>query len=222
LEIKVLLIICLTCGTCAIIIYKTMVFGSDSFGVSGVRYVNMNFDVNKVFQERLAVSFGLDKYQYIMNQVRKTNIATDADFQRIYNGFYIVRRNAEWREVYYNHFEKVKTGTPTFASILTYLYEHTGNIEPSFSSKMLASIFPDKPIWDRYVVQNLGIQLAGTTKSEKLKNAISLYSDIEKWYEVFLQTNKAQECIEIFDRVMPDYKHISSIKKIDSILWSIR
>ena len=157
-----------------------------------------------------------------MEQVNKTDVSMDADFQRTFNGFYIVRRNEAWRNIYYKHFEHVKSGTPTFASIITHLYKCTGNIEPSFSSKMLATIFPDKPIWDRYVVQNLNLELVGTTKEERLANAIELYSDIEKWYEDFLQTPKAKECIEAFDRVMPDYVHISNIKKIDSILWSIR
>ena len=184
--------------------------------------MDMNFDVNKVFQDRLAVSMGLDKYQYIMEQVGKTNISQDAEFQRTFNGFYIVRRNEAWRKIYYEHFEKVKMGKPTYASILTHMYECTGNIEPSFTSKMLASIFPEKPIWDRYVVQNLNLQLVGKTQEEKLQNAIALYADMEKWYADFLKTDKAEECIAAFDRVMPDYKHISSIKKIDSILWSIR
>lgn len=184
--------------------------------------MNIDFDVNKVFQERLAASMGLDKYQFIMTQVKETNVSTDADFQRTFNDFYIVRRNEAWRKIYYEHFENVKNGTPTFASIITYLYECTGNIEPSFSSKMLATIFPDKPIWDRYVVQNLNMELVGKTKRERLQNAILLYADMEKWYSDFLEMDKAKECIEAFDRVMPDYKHISSIKKIDSILWSIR
>lgn len=184
--------------------------------------MDINFDVNKVFQERLAVSMGLDKYQFIMEQVKKIDVSVDADFQRTFNGFYVVRRNEAWRKVYYEHFEKVKGGTPTFSGILTHLYECTGNVEPSFSSKMLATIFPDKPIWDKNVVQNLNMGLVGTTKEERLANAIALYVDIEKWYADFLQTDKAKECIEAFDRVMPDYKHISSIKKIDGILWSIR
>lgn len=115
--------------------------------------MNTDFDVNKVFQERLASSMGLDKYQFIMERVKKTDLSTDADFQRTFNGFYIVRRNEKWRRIYYEYFEGVKAGTPTFESILTYLYECTGNIEPSFSSKMLATIFPDKPIWDRYVLK---------------------------------------------------------------------
>ncbi len=184
--------------------------------------MDINFDVNKVFQERLASSMGLDKYQYIMGQVNNTNVAIDTDFQRTFNGFYIVRRSEEWRKSYYEHFESVKSCTPTFASIITYLYECTGNIEPSFSSKMLATIFPEKPIWDRYVVQNLNMQLMGTTKAEKLKNAIILYDNMEKWYADFLQTEKGKECICEFDRVLPDYKWLSNIKKIDSILWSVR
>lgn len=184
--------------------------------------MDMKFDVNKIFQERLASSMGLDKYQFIMEQVNKTDISIDAEFQRTFNGFYIVRRNEEWRKAYYEYFESVKKGTPTFTSILIHLYECTGNIEPSFSSKMLATIFPDKPIWDRYVVQNLNMELKGRTKQERLENAMVLYTDIERWYADFLQTDKAKECIEVFDHVMPDYKHISSIKKIDSILWSIR
>ncbi len=180
------------------------------------------FDVNKVFQDRLAVSFGLDKYHYIVSRVNETDVSLDADFQRTFNGFYIVRRNESWRKTYYEHLEKMKSETPTFASILTYLFEKTGNIEPSFSSKMLATIYPDKPIWDRYVVQNLNLELTGLTKQERLKNAIFLYLKIEKWYEEFLQTDKAEECIKTFDRLLPDYRWLSSIKKIDCILWSIR
>ena len=106
--------------------------------------------------------------------------------------------------------------------LLIYLYKYTGNIEPSFSSKMLATIIPSKPIWDQYVVQKLNMKLGGKSKEEKLENAIVLYDNIEKWYEDYLLTSNARECIETFDQLLPDYKHISNIKKIDSILWSIR
>ena len=183
--------------------------------------MDINFNVDKILQDRLAKSMGLDKYKYIMEQVKCSDVSKNMEFQKSYNGFYIVRKNAEWRKVYYDYFEKIKKETPVFADILTYLYEKTGNIEPSFSSKMLASIYSDKPIWDRYVVQNLNMKLKGTTKEEKLQNAIELYDNIEKWYKDFLLTEKAIECISVFDRRLPDYKDISNIKKIDSILWSI-
>lgn len=184
---------------------------------------DVNFDVNEVFRKRLAASMGLDKYKFIMEQVNKTDVSIDPDFQRTFNDFYIVRRNKEWREEYYKHFQSIKGSSPTFESILKHLFDCTGNIEPSFSSKMLATISPDKPIWDSKVAEILNMKLDGTKdKDKKLANAIKLYADLEKWYAKFLQTNKANECIKAFDRVMPDYTDISPIKKIDSILWSIR
>ena len=184
--------------------------------------MDMNFDVNKIFQERLASSMGLDKYIFIINQLKRTDVSKDLLFQRTFNGFYIIRRNDAWRKVYYDYFENIKGESPTFSSIITHLYAHTGNIEPSFSSKMLATLFPDKPIWDQYVIKNLNMELVGRTKEERLENSIVLYDDIENWYLDFLQTKKASECIEAFDRVLPDYRQIPNIKKIDSILWSIR
>lgn len=81
--------------------------------------MDMNFNMSKVFQERLASSMGLDKYQYIMEQVNNTNVTINSDFQLTFNGFYIVRRNESWRKAYYEHFESVKNGTPTFESIIT-------------------------------------------------------------------------------------------------------
>lgn len=182
----------------------------------------LDFDVKAIFQERLASSFGLDKYQYIIEKAKKINIATDTNFQRIFNGFYMVRRNETWRKSYYSYFEAIKNKHPSFENIITFLYDTTGNIEPSFSSKMLATLSPEKPIWDKYVVQNLGLQLDGTTKQEKLQNAILLYEDIEKWYAIFLSTKKATECINLFNQMLPDYKWVSNTKKIDCILWSIR
>ena len=182
----------------------------------------MNIDVKGILQNKLAASLGLDKYQYIMTHVMETDVSADEDFQRIFNGFYIVRRNEQWRNVYYSYFEEVKKKEPSFEAIITYLYEHTGNVEPSFSSKMLATIMPEKPIWDRYVVQNLSIQLVGTSQEEKLKSAIAKYAEMEQWYEEFLNSEDGRNCVAEFDKFLPDYKWISDIKKIDALLWSAR
>lgn len=184
--------------------------------------MDIQFDIDKVFSDRLAAAFGLEAYVRIIKSVRTTNIAQDKEFQRMFNGFYVVRRNEAWRRIYYDHFEAQKQNQPSFENILTYLYEQTGNIEPSFSSKMLATITPEKPIWDRYVVQSLNLQLTGKTQLEKLTNAVALYAQIESWYKGFLQTEKATECIQKFDQLLPDYSWISPTKKIDCILWSIR
>ncbi len=184
--------------------------------------IEMNFDVKKVFQERLASSMGLDKYKKIMTLANTTDVSNNEDFQRTFNGFYIVRRNEAWRKTYYDYFEQMKKETPTFSQIIQYLYEKTGFIEPSFSSKMLATLNPNNPIWDQYVLQNLNMELVGKTKEERISNAIKLYDNIVNWYAEFLQTEKAYECVCVFDTMLPDYSWLSDIKKIDFVLWSIR
>ena len=182
----------------------------------------LSFDVYQVLRNRLAESLGLFSYADIITRVNQTNVETDGDFQRIFNAFYRVRRNEAWRKIYYHLFQNLKGTDVSFAYIIRYMYEKTGNIEASFSSKMLATLYPDRPIWDRYVIENLGLKLDGKTKEEQLNNAIMLYADIEKWYGDFLETEKAKECIATFDDALPEYTWITPIKKIDCFLWSIR
>ena len=179
-------------------------------------------DSKKVIETRIAECMGFDKYKQIMETVRKTNVSTDLDFQRIFNAFYRVRRNAEWRKTYYDLFETSKNSTPSFESIIRTMYEATGNIEASFSSKMLATINPEMPIWDRYVVQNLCLEMRGKTKEDQLKCAVDLYDKMIGWYEGFLQTENGRDCIVEFDRILPRYVWMSDVKKIDFYLWSIR
>ena len=174
-------------------------------------------NANKVLQDQLARSLGLDRYEEIMQGDPQSS-----DFQRTFNGYYRIRRNEEWRQHYYALFCKARDEHYSFGQIIRELYQNTGNIEASFSSKMLATIDASKPIWDQYVLQNLGLVLTGKTKEEKLQNAVRLYDSIVAWYEEYLKTDEANENIKAFDRLLPYYAWISNTKKIDCLLWSKR
>ena len=87
---------------------------------------------------------------------------------------------------------------------------------------MLATIDPSKPIWDQYVLQNLGLELIGKSQEEKLQNAVALYDRIVKWYKEYLTTSEARENIIDFDRLLPEYAWVNDTKKIDCLLWSKR
>lgn len=171
----------------------------------------------EILNTQLASSLGLDRYKEIMH-----GDPSSPQFQRLFNGYYRIRRNAEWRSVYYALFAKAREEHYTFAQILSALYGETGNVEASFSSKMLATSDSSKPIWDQYVLQNLGLELTGKTQDEKLHNAIILYDEIVRWYEEYLQTDEAQKNIQEFDRWLPQYSWVSNVKKIDCLLWSKR
>ena len=174
-------------------------------------------NATEILQAQLARSLGLDRYAEIMQ-----GDPSSPEFQRAFNGYYRIRRNEVWRQHYYDLFVRAKAEGYSFEQIITDLYHATGKVEASFSSKMLATIDPDKPIWDQYVLQNLGMELTGKTQAEKLAYAVTLYAAIENWYADYLLTEEARENIRLFDQILPDYRWVSDVKKIDCLLWSKR
>ena len=179
----------------------------------------MRIDAKKVIEERLVDSTGLNKYCKIMQRLKTVDVSRDVVFQSQFNGFYKVRRNLDWRRIFYDLLETIKAKPVNFETILNTMFEKTGSIEATFASKMLTTINPDKPILDSHVLQHLGMQLVGRSKYEQLKNAIALYSEIEKWYAEFLSTKDAKECIAVFDRTLPGYKWLTNTKKVEFFLW---
>ena len=176
----------------------------------------------QILEGQFARSLGLDKYEMIMRLAMSTDVSCDPGFQRAFNAFYRIRRNVTWRKHYYGLFEQAKVKHYGFADVIRVLFHETGNVECSFSSKMIATIDPNKPIWDQYVLQNLGLVLNGKTSHERVENAIGVYESIENWFAEYMQTEEALENITVFNRMLPSYAWLSDVKKIDFLLWSKR
>lgn len=154
---------------------------------------------------------------------RETDVSSDADFQWLYYRFYRVRRNAEWQAAYYEIMQREKAGTDlSFEDILRELHERTGNVETSFTSKIIATLDPDRPIWDSIVLERLGLKLRETTAKAKLENAVGVYESIVCWCADYLTTEDAALNIALFDELLPDYAWLTPVKKLDFLLWSSR
>ena len=110
----------------------------DAESRTGRRAIMINPDA--AIQQRLALGFGLDRYAAIMRRFPNVDVSKDRDCQRLFNGFYRVRRNETWRDAFYALFQRVRDARPTFEDILTALYDKTGRVEASFASKMLATL----------------------------------------------------------------------------------
>lgn len=117
----------------------------------------VSVDAKETILNQLAISFGVLQYKQIMKMIGNPgrNISTDVESQHAFNCYYCMRRNKDWRAVYYNYFEHVKNSNPSFGEILRYLKQETPTcyLEPSFSSKMLATIDKNMPIWDDHVFE---------------------------------------------------------------------
>jgi hypothetical protein len=165
------------------------------------------------------IEVGIEKYNWLMKQVHKVDVSTDTAFQKVFNGFYRMRqRPADFYKCYYTYLEANKTNHEiTFEDILTHLYQVTGSIHASFSSKLLATINPNKPIWDRFVLQNLGLRVPYYYEKDRLQKTIRLYQQICDWYRSEEALRKLQQFNELFPNV-----NISDVKKIDFVLWATR
>ena len=176
-----------------------------------------------VFQNLLASGIGLDKYGKIMQTFLEVDVSKDETFQKLFNSFYVIRRNKIWRDEYYTLFEEAKNMKPTFDYIIKKLLHSTERVEASFSSKILATICPDKPILDRFVMKFLELEIPSNgSKERRVEECIKVYQKIEEWYFEYLKTENAKQCIKIFDNVFKNYTWLSATKKIDFYLWGIR
>jgi hypothetical protein len=185
----------------------------------------MHLQLNRVQEVLPRIEPGLKKYKLIMSIFKQTDVSNDRNFQKMYNGFYRVRRNQDWCILYYNYMQEMKESKyeVLFENTLKYIFDQTQRIEPSFSSKLVATINDSLPIWDKFVLQNTGFRPPNNLLSneERIKNCLTTYNQIILWYEEALKCDSVIEAINLFDKKYPE-SGISDIKKIDLILWQTR
>lgn len=166
---------------------------------------------------------GITKYLGLMDTVNAVVVSSDAVFQRAYNGFYRVqRRTPDWYAAYYGYLEQSKTLATSFSQALDYLHQATGRYEPSFASKLVATLDPHKPVWDTHVLHNLGLEAPAYYSRTKIQDAKGRYEAIEDWYQDFLMSEKGREWIDLFDEHVPEQSMMTDLKKVDFILWQMR
>lgn len=166
---------------------------------------------------------GIGQYLDLQQRFGQVDVSADREFQRKYNAFYRVqRRQPSWYGSYYELMQELKSSKPTFADVLDRIHEATGRYEPSFASKLVATIDPTRPIWDVYVLANTNHVAPSYANKNKLSLAKAAYESIIHWYEDFLGSEMGQLCIREFNNTIPHHANITDLKKVDFILWQTR
>jgi hypothetical protein len=157
---------------------------------------------------------GIAKYILIMESLYAVNVSSDAAFQRLYNAFYRVqRRPRNWYQAYFQLMEELKKTRPSFPRVLTELNARLGKYEPSFSSKLVATIDPWKPVWDEFVLKNTEHTPPAYTSPTKHDEAVVCYNSIQTWYMRFMATDEAKNWIRLFNGNVPSYYKITDVKR---------
>lgn len=166
---------------------------------------------------------GIAQYAHLMDAFPQCDVSGDSDFQRKYNAFYRVQRRQEsWYKSYYALMQRSKGSTPTFDGVLDAIFQETGRYEPSFASKLVATLDPSKPVWDVHVLANTGHTPPSYSHSAKISMAKVAYESIAKWYAEFLKSPDGKLCVSEFNRLVPERMDFTALKKVDFILWQTR
>lgn len=75
-------------------------------------------DVDKPTVNHDKLERGLSKYCRIQSMYWQVDVTQSREFQKMFNGFYRVRRNAEWQKPFYALLERIKTEEMYFAQVL--------------------------------------------------------------------------------------------------------
>lgn len=167
------------------------------------------------------VKEGLAKYQTIQALYKGTNVNSDRDFQRKFNHFYRVRRGQEWQKPFYELLEKAKHQDLTFEGILEELTRLTGRLEASFSSKLLATAFPEKPVIDSVVLNNLALKLPYSGAKDRKQTIVKVFDKLENKLLEILNSEIGIYLVEKFNTMYPK-SGITNIKMLDLVLWQTR
>ncbi len=184
----------------------------------------------KIFQRILPSK--LESYKQTRAALKDRDISQDLEYQKNFNGFYKMRsKPAAWYQFYFGLLEREKHNADiTVNYVARVIFEEmrtpkgNGRVEPSFSSKLVATIREDAPVYDSQVLSNLGIPpLRQNGPAEvRLEEALRIYQDIEAFYSEGIRTDVAEQLRAEFNRLFPSYSVFSQTKKLDLMLWQMR
>lgn len=182
----------------------------------------MEIDDKRIIEAINNAKSGIRKYVEIMDVFNSKNISNDLDFQRKFNHFYrMMRRSRDYYDDYFAYLEKNKKKEISFEKALSHFKKKFNRMEPSFSSKLVATINPYFPVWDKFVLKNLNIKAPSSNNPNRQKMICDTYDAIYHRMNKIVESNDGKRYLKLFNTEIPNVA-ITDIKKIDFILWQLR
>lgn len=183
----------------------------------------MSIDLTKsaIDNAMLSLKEGLQQYQTLQAQISKVDVESDREFQRGFNRFYRVRRNAAWQAEFYALFAEALKHNYDFRRVCNELHDRTDRWEASFASKLVASVDPKQPVIDSVVLKNLSLRLPPHDDENRLASLCDLHAELKAKLEAILDAEHGKYIVEQFKKLYPTAA-ITSIKMVDLVLWQIR
>lgn len=159
-----------------------------------------------------------------LNEVRlHPTLASQADYQRAYKGYYrLGRRSRLFYDAYFSMLER-EAGSktlPKLHKLLEELFDATGERHLSFCTKLIATISPSAVIYDRNVARLLGVKYGPLPNKEWVAEAIRRYDTILATITAVTMRHDWLACEKAFDEAFPHGAKLSQVRKADLMIWA--
>lgn len=155
----------------------------------------------------------------------------DDNFKEKYEKFYQLKfllmhlrkgvSSAQAKRKYFEILESQKQAPLTFEVVLKTIFDEiTECWYGSFASKLIATADDTKAVLDRNVLEELHVSHPSSSKKElRYDRWCKAYKKVNSLYDACLSSSEGKEFIKEFDKKLPGLKNLSSVKKIDVLLW---
>jgi hypothetical protein len=170
----------------------------------------------------------IETYLNLLDEARTLDVASPAGaaFQRRFNGFYGVRRNAAWRVYFYEQFQLAKAIDAdvgvVFAKVPEAMRVETGRVEASFTSKLVATLHPSAPIIDSVVRGFLAARVPAPPFGGAIETVVPYYAWLREVTTALGSTRAGKAWVKKFDGAFGHVlgaPGIEPVKKIDFLIW---
>ena len=167
-----------------------------------------------------------ERYEELQRSLFTCDVSVDPDYRRLFNGYYrMQRRPHEWYGFFFELLENQKgNASISFRDILERVYRAKGRVEPSFCSKLVATIRPDMPVYDKYVRENLSLVIPKPHEGagRRVEKFISVYEELTVKQRQLMCRDEFATLKCAFDQKLPGFAHFTDTKKLDLFLWQYR
>lgn len=170
-------------------------------------------------------------YLELLAGARASDLTTTAalGFRTRFNGYYGVRRNAAWREIFYRGFEAMKrcdaTPSDLFETGLRSLRDQTGRVEASFVSKAVATLRPESPVIDKVLRDRFAALVSAPAFGGGLADALAYHAWLSAVMGGLVAAPQARAWFAVYNAAfadVPGAAEVHAIKKLDFLIWGGR